>query len=564
MPAGGRLFFMAPKYPSVLLVALFCFKMSTGFYVEVEADPFVVDQGQPFSVSCFIYADRPLTKPAEIAWEKNQEALGMDRKRVVVNDDYSISVSEAITGDGGVYKCKATAHIEGKIVHASSSVRVVVRAATTIEYRSSHVSVTEGANASLECIGQGLQMGVHWRYKWISIFQSEKYKLSFFPAEGRSVLKITGAEISDSGSYQCQSGDAVAKVVLTVHEVRLSKLKYDEGKLQSALLTCNYNQSSLGLNQSVRVTWSKDGELLNDSQLSKHLFPYYSEGFALVVQNATCVDTALYACSIYLNDELDAMCYTQLYVEGHPKPPTQVRAELDCSDSALRVTWLPSSCSSFEDFLGYQVTVTMVNTKAIYPERINLFVSKPNVSIALENTWSCTNCNLLYGVEVTSKNIYGESKHIVASRGRSSGRRCGGSSDPILQSLPGIQIWTVDLNCSCSKSKDVFNIASYVKNITTTYLTRTSPELQYLISSTSAEVVDRAVSLFLYRVKLTNASFFDATREVAKIAGSIHNCDYLYMEEALGSTRCGGVEEHRCRVPKSLSRIRKWCSTPHN
>ena len=31
------------------------------------------------------------------------------------------------------------------------------------------------------------------------------------------------------------------------------------------------------------------------------------------------------------------------------------------------------------------------------------------------------------------------------------GRRCGGSSDPILQSLPGIQIWTVDLNCSCSK-----------------------------------------------------------------------------------------------------------------
>ena len=91
------------------------------------------------------------------------------------------------------------------------------------------------------------------------------------------------------------------------------------------------------------------------------------------------------------------------------------------------------------------------------------------------------------------------------------------------------------------------------------------------------------MSLFLYRVKLTNASFFDATREVAKIAGLIHSdrnerkvmnvsedcyisfadCDYLYMEEALGSTKCEGVEEHRCRVPKSLSRIRKWCSTPH-
>ena len=180
------------------------------------------------------------------------------------------------------------------------------------------MSVTEGANASLEYIGQGLQMGVHWRYEWTSIFQSEKYKLSFFPAEGRSVLKITGAKTSDSGWYQCQSGDAVATALLTVHKVRLSKLKYDEGKLQSALLTCNYNQSSRsGLNQSVRVTWSKDGELLNDSHLSKHLFPYYSEGFALVVQNATCVDTALYACSIYLNDELDAMCYTQLYVEGN-------------------------------------------------------------------------------------------------------------------------------------------------------------------------------------------------------------------------------------------------------
>ena len=138
------------------------------------------------------------------------------------------------------------------------------------------------------------------------------------------------------------------------------------------------------------------------------------------------------------------------------------------------MTWLPSSCSAFEDFLGYQVTLTMVNTKAIYPERINVFVSKPNVSIAIENTWSCTNCNLLYGVEVTSKNIYGESKHVVASRGRSSGstthksqpllvdvalilgRRRGDSSDPILQSLPGIQIWTVDLNCSCSKVARLF------------------------------------------------------------------------------------------------------------
>ena len=51
----------------------------------------------------------------------------MDKRRVVVNDDYSIRVSKAITSDGGVYKCKATAYIEGKIVHASSSARVVVR-----------------------------------------------------------------------------------------------------------------------------------------------------------------------------------------------------------------------------------------------------------------------------------------------------------------------------------------------------------------------------------------------------------------------------------------------------
>ena len=176
-----------------------------------------------------------------------------------------------------------------------------------------HVRAPEGGSASLECQGEGFY-SIRWFHQWEAISESDIYHMSFSPSLGKGRLNITQVHDFHSGSYQCQGGEEMASILLTVQEVKQTVMNAFLNDYTSVLLTCDYVFPNNSNRANVLVSWLKEGVALNSHQTQSRL--YYGEGVAHAIENATCADSGLYTCLIYVASKLDAACYTNLIVES--------------------------------------------------------------------------------------------------------------------------------------------------------------------------------------------------------------------------------------------------------
>ena len=245
-------------------------------------------------------------------------------------DESSLHISNAITSDTGFYTCAVRARANGNMTSAFGSVYVAVEGTllfanqhqfvldvllgrTMIEPVVDHVRAPEGGSASLECQGEGFY-SIRWFHQWEAISESDTYHMSFSPLLGKGRLNITQVHDFHSGSYQCQGGEGMASILLTVQEVKQTVMNAFLNDYTSVLLTCDYVFPNNSNRANVLVSWLKEGVALNSHQTQSRL--YYGEGVAHAIENATCADSGLYTCLIYIASKLDAACYTNLIVES--------------------------------------------------------------------------------------------------------------------------------------------------------------------------------------------------------------------------------------------------------
>eukprot|EP00118_Oscarella_pearsei_P015365 m.138267 g.138267 ORF g.138267 m.138267 type:complete len:625 (+) comp38246_c0_seq8:1428-3302(+) len=389
--------------------------------------------------------------------------------------------------------------------------------------------------------------------KWIRISE-----------EGEVNILINGSLVfesvlrSDSGLYRCIAGNAYGEArsdfaaveVLSKDNIPSVIIEYTRSskELKSAVITC-----SLSAVLGAESVWLKNGKGIaaqsSDYGTGRLAHPAYSGGYSLLIQNATCSDTGVYSCFVYRNQSLELECKTMLIVKGPPEPTEKVKAELHCNShqDGLVVTWVPSLCHNVDSFLGYEVMVTAIDVKSKTTRLVTATTSSLRAFVALNGSNTCTNCSLVYGVQVKSRNQFGTSQPMISkevSINTATGRKCPErqSYNPLLKSLPGIQITLQDTHCSCPKSSEIYNIIDYVGDYLRNFIVTAHSsfaESRLTLKQESVEPFDSAWSGFVYRAVPAGNSIIQTVNFVSKLSSLISN---------FSQSRLGFFIASRCRL----------------
>ncbi|XP_018598063.2 obscurin-like protein 1 isoform X1 [Scleropages formosus] len=281
---------------------------------EMEKSTPVV-QGGPIVLQC------ELTDPSDhVCWYKDGEELFPQRGIDIQSEGATrrLMIPSANLSDAGVYSCT----VAGEAIHFNVNVQAPPVKFKEVTPEDVHKRIVELDPLVLECEVSRPDAEVRWYKDGNEKHQGDEVKIQSSGTLRR--LIIQSAQLSDSGTYVCRSGDSEAFFTVTIREPPVmivhpkEDVPLDHHISEEVILSCELSRSS-GL-----VHWYKDGQKLQegDKVVMKSEGPYRR----LVIPCSTMEDSGEYVC-----DTGDDSAFFQLSITEAPVhivSPSQCRVEL--------------------------------------------------------------------------------------------------------------------------------------------------------------------------------------------------------------------------------------------
>uniref|UniRef100_A0A8C9RW87 Obscurin-like protein 1 n=1 Tax=Scleropages formosus TaxID=113540 RepID=A0A8C9RW87_SCLFO len=280
---------------------------------EMEKSTPVV-QGGPIVLQC------ELTDPSDhVCWYKDGEELFPQRGIDIQSEGATrrLMIPSANLSDAGVYSCT----VAGEAIHFNVNVQAPPVKFKEVTPEDVHKRIVELDPLVLECEVSRPDAEVRWYKDGNEKHQGDEVKIQSSGTLRR--LIIQSAQLSDSGTYVCRSGDSEAFFTVTIQPPVMivhpkEDVPLDHHISEEVILSCELSRSS-GL-----VHWYKDGQKLQegDKVVMKSEGPYRR----LVIPCSTMEDSGEYVC-----DTGDDSAFFQLSITEAPVhivSPSQCRVEL--------------------------------------------------------------------------------------------------------------------------------------------------------------------------------------------------------------------------------------------
>ncbi|KAM6430498.1 low affinity immunoglobulin gamma Fc region receptor III-A-like isoform 4-T5 [Liasis olivaceus] len=200
------------------------------------------------------------------------------------------------------------------------------------------VNVTEGSDVTLSCRVEGEVSSRSWHILWMKTGQKEQIKnstqISVIVNEMNksSILILKAAEVADSGTYECQTGDADifknAKIEVIISErpnVVVSQTPEHVNETEGANVTIRCHFGRVANLSWTEVKWHKDSQELSSPNGSGQLNP---EG-TLRLMNAKVEDSGNYVCTVRIRNRIGSGNATRVHIRGREKPSQKANINAD-------------------------------------------------------------------------------------------------------------------------------------------------------------------------------------------------------------------------------------------
>ncbi|XP_025030511.1 hemicentin-1-like isoform X1 [Python bivittatus] len=185
------------------------------------------------------------------------------------------------------------------------------------------VNVMEGSDVTLSCRVEGNVASRSWHIIWMKMGQKERIKnstqISVIVNEMNksSILILKAAKVADSGTYECQTGDADndqnAKIEVTISErpnVVVSQTPEHVNETEGANVTIRCHFGTVANLSQTEVKWHKDSQELSSPNGSRQLNPEET----LRLTNAKVEDSGNYVCTVRIGNRIGSGNATRVHI----------------------------------------------------------------------------------------------------------------------------------------------------------------------------------------------------------------------------------------------------------
>ncbi|XP_025030513.1 hemicentin-1-like isoform X3 [Python bivittatus] len=200
------------------------------------------------------------------------------------------------------------------------------------------VNVMEGSDVTLSCRVEGNVASRSWHIIWMKMGQKERIKnstqISVIVNEMNksSILILKAAKVADSGTYECQTGDADndqnAKIEVTISErpnVVVSQTPEHVNETEGANVTIRCHFGTVANLSQTEVKWHKDSQELSSPNGSRQLNPEET----LRLTNAKVEDSGNYVCTVRIGNRIGSGNATRVHIRGREKPSQKANVNAD-------------------------------------------------------------------------------------------------------------------------------------------------------------------------------------------------------------------------------------------
>ncbi|NWT13556.1 NCAM1 protein, partial [Vireo altiloquus] len=296
----------------------------------------------------------------DISWfSPNGERLTPNQQRISVvrNDDFSstLTIYNANIDDAGIYKCVVSSLEEGD---SEATVNVKIFQKLMFKNAPTPQEFKEGDDAVIVCdVVSSLPPTIIWKHKGRDVILKKDVR---FIVLSNNYLQIRGIKKTDEGTYRCEGrilarGEINFKDIQVIVNVppsvraRQSTMNATANLSQSVTLACDAD----GFPEPT-VTWTKDGEPVEELEEDEDKYSFNYDGSELVIQKVDKSDEAEYIC-IAENKagEADATIHLKVfakpkitYVENKTAMELEDQITLTCEasgDPIPSITWRTST-----------------------------------------------------------------------------------------------------------------------------------------------------------------------------------------------------------------------------
>ncbi|XP_066100707.1 neural cell adhesion molecule L1-like protein isoform X1 [Saccopteryx bilineata] len=271
-----------------------------------------------------------------IRWRVNSSPIEENPLTGDVLTPGEVSFTNLQPNHTAVYQCEAS-NVHGTIL-ANANIDVVdVRPLIQTEDGESYAAVV-GSSALLHCLYfASPEASVSWQ----KVDEAKPLEGQRYQQYKNGTLQILRASETDAGSYSCWVENAQGKTAVTANlDVRnattlhISPRAPRVPKSHALQLHCE-SQCDPHLRQSLRLSWSKDGEVLGAGGSEDGRVTI--DGAHLTISNVTPEDQGVYSCSAHT--ALDSVTdRTHITVLDVPDPPENLRLS-ERQNRSVRLTW---------------------------------------------------------------------------------------------------------------------------------------------------------------------------------------------------------------------------------
>ncbi|XP_018408468.1 PREDICTED: hemicentin-1 [Nanorana parkeri] len=335
-------------------------KSKKTFYLSIFVPPTIIGGGRDsgtevnihIATSTLLECISNAVPPAVISWYKNGQMLLESTNYIILNEGQIIKIKNAQVSHTGEYECVAT-NIAGQDKR-KFLVNVYVPPSIQGPQEEYHSGIIQNSVA-LQCSAYGIPTPtLSWLKDGSPINHSDSLEMLFL--SGGSIMKITRAQVTDSGNYTCLAsnveGSAHKTFILAIQvppSITGSGIPNEISALpdDDIQLTCN----TRGVPTPV-ILWSKDGEHINTNDRIN--IRETTNGEMLSILKVQRVDMGKYTCvATNLAGEDDRIFHLNVYVppkindnEGQPVEMTAVldtSVNIECfvtGDPTPQINWL--------------------------------------------------------------------------------------------------------------------------------------------------------------------------------------------------------------------------------